>query len=97
MSLRSVRPGSWMLGLTAAAAAVLGLGMMRGESSVHSYFELHKSRDVLQQTVTSLEKENAAISEEIVRLKKSPSYARKVLRDKYHVTDEDEDIVFFAD
>lgn len=83
--------------LACACAGVLAVGIMRGESSVRNYFDMQKSREVLSATVGSLEKENAELSEEIQRLKQSPSYAKKVLRDKYHVTDEDEDIVFFAE
>jgi len=83
--------------LVAAGAAVLGLGLVRGDNSLTRYFDLGKSRTVLAETVKNLEKENANLSEEIVRLKKSPDYARKVLRDKYHLTDPDEDIVFFAE
>ncbi len=76
---------------------VIGVGMVRGESSVKGYFDLRKSRDVLKQTVEGLKTENTSLNDEIMRIKKSPSYARKVLRDKYHVTDEDEDIVFFPE
>ena len=76
---------------------VITIGMLRGESSIHGYFELKKSRDVLKQTVESIKAENASLGDEIMRIKKSPSYARKVLRDKYHVTDENEDIVFFPE
>lgn len=83
--------------LVTAGAAVLGLGLVRGDNSLTQYFALGKSRTVLAATVKQLEQENANLSEEILRLKKSPDYARKVLRDKYHLTDADEDIVFFAE
>ena len=76
---------------------VIGVGMLRGESSFKGYFDLQKSRDVLKHTVDGLKAENAVLGDEIMRIKKSPSYARKVLRDKYHVTDENEDIVFFPE
>lgn len=76
---------------------MLGAGMLRGQSSVEGYFELKESRGVLSETVERLRKENADLANEIMRIKESPSYARKVLRDKYHVTDPDEDIVFFAE
>jgi cell division protein FtsB len=51
----------------------------------------------LQERVSELEAENASLSQEILRIKESKSYARKVLRDKYHVTDDDEKIVYYAD
>ena len=47
--------------------------------------------------MTELETENANLAAEIERIKESKSYARKVLRDKYHVTDDDEKIVYYAD
>jgi hypothetical protein len=90
-------PGHWLAALLVSGAVVLGAGMLRGESTVDGYFELKNSREVLSDTVERLRKENAALSDEIMRIKESPSYARKVLRDKYHVTDPDEDIVFFAE
>lgn len=97
MSFRRLAPRHWLAALLVSGALVLGAGMLRGESSVDGYFELKDSRQVLNETVERLRKENAALSEEIMRIKESPSYARKVLRDKYHVTDPDEDIVFFAE
>lgn len=97
MSFRRLAPGHWLAALLVSGALVLGSGMLRGASSVDGYFELKESREVLSETVERLRKENAALSEEIMRIKESPSYARKVLRDKYHVTDPDEAIVFFAE
>jgi cell division protein FtsB len=97
MSFRMLAPGHWLAALLVSGTVVLGAGMLRGQSSVDGYFELKRSREVLSETVERLRKENAALSEEILRIKESPSYARKVLRDKYHVTDPDEDIVFFAE
>jgi len=76
---------------------VLFLGIFRGETSLARYFELQKSQQVLDKTVTNIEAENRVLSDEIMRLKKSKNYARKVLRDKYHVTDTDENIVFFPE
>jgi cell division protein FtsB len=87
----------WLTLPLALGCLVMAVGMVRGESSVKGYFDLQQRRDVLKQTVDGLKTENAAIGDEIMRIKKSPAYARKVLRDKYHVTDEDEDIVFFPE
>jgi cell division protein FtsB len=47
--------------------------------------------------VDKLKADNQELSEEIRKIKSSPAYARKVLRDKYHVTDANEKIIFFAD
>ena len=76
---------------------VLNLGVFRGETSISKFFQLQKSQQILDKTVTNLESENRELADEIMRLKKSKSYARKVLRDKYHVTDSDENIVFFPE
>jgi cell division protein FtsB len=97
MNLRAPSASRWLLALAGAGAAVLAIGMVRGESSISSYYALEKSRGVMAKTVETLRAENQALNDEIVRLKESPSYAKKVLRDKYHVTDEDEDIIFFAE
>ncbi len=93
---RSV-PGGGLGILVIAGVAVISLGLVRGSSSLSDYVELKKSREVLGKTVDDLRKENEELSNEIMRIKSSPSYAKKVLRDKYHVTEPDEDIVFFAD
>ncbi len=90
-------PGGGHMLLLAAGLAVVTLGLFRGSSSISGYFELRRSREVLSQTVGNLRKENQDLADEIMRLKSSPSYAKKVLRDKYHVTEPDEDIVFFAE
>ncbi len=76
---------------------VLIVGSLRGELSILDYFKLRKSLDILENTVEHLKADNFALSEEIRKIKSSPAYARKVLRDKYHVTDSDEKIIFFAD
>jgi cell division protein FtsB len=72
---------------------VIANGIIRGGSKVTSYFQLAKSEKVLAETVANLEKENADIALEIKKLRESPEYARKVLRDKYHVTDKDEKMI----
>ncbi len=76
---------------------VLMIGTMRGEVSIMDYFKLRKSLAVLEGTVEKLKTDNQDLSEEIRKIKSSPAYARKVLRDKYHVTDANEKIIFFAD
>ncbi len=87
----------WVPMLMAWGMTVIGLAMFRGESSFDGYLTLVKSRDVLQGTVDQIAAENTAMRGEIIKLKESPSYARKVLRDKYHVVEQDESIVFFAE
>ncbi|MBF0440401.1 MAG: septum formation initiator family protein [Oligoflexales bacterium] len=87
----------WIKILFAFGLVVLGLGTVRGKSSIKTYFQLKNSREILENTVSSLEQENEALQKEIIKLKHSPSYARKVLRDKYHLKEENERIIFFPD
>ncbi len=77
--------------------AVLLIGTLRGEGSILDYFKLKKSLEVLEDTISKIEGNNYELREEIRKIKSSPDYARKVLRDKYHITDSDEKIIFFAD
>ncbi|MES2744242.1 MAG: septum formation initiator family protein [Bdellovibrionota bacterium] len=79
------------------AVGVLLIGTLRGENSIFDFFKLRKSSDVLEATVDKLKSSNEDLSDEIRRIKGSPDYARKVLRDKYHVTDGNEKIIFFAE
>lgn len=79
------------------AISVLLIGTLRGQSSIFDYFKLRKSQDILESTINKLTASNENLSEEIRKIKNSPDYARKVLRDKYHVTDPNEKIIFFAD
>ena len=87
----------WIRVLAIFAVFVLGIGTLRGKSSIKTYWELKKSQKILEETVSSLQKENEKIQMEIIKLKNSPSYANKVLRDKYHLKEENENIIFFAD
>lgn len=79
------------------AISVLLIGTLRGQNSIFDYFKLRKSQDILESTINKLTASNENLSEEIRKIKNSPDYARKVLRDKYHVTDPNEKIIFFAD
>lgn len=75
----------------------LGIGMLRGRSSVFDYFALQGSKHILTDTVTKLRDENRKMEDEITKIKQSKNYAQRVLKDKYHVTEEGENIIFFAD
>jgi cell division protein FtsB len=83
--------------MLASTVLVLVLGMVRGDQTLLNYFRLLESRDVLAETVESLEKENEALRYEMKKIRHSPNYARRVLREKYHVTEPNEKIIFFAD
>ena len=79
------------------AISVLLIGTLRGQNSIFDYFKLRKSQDILESTISKLKTSNEGLSDEIRKIKSSPDYARKVLRDKYHITDPNEKIIFFAD
>jgi len=68
-----------------------------GKDFVTKYIELQKSRDILSTTVSKLDQETKLLVEEINKIKNSKSYVHKVLRDRYHLIGEDEEIMFFAD
>lgn len=78
------------------AALMLLVGIFRGDSSYAQFLELQQSRVVLENVVTSLRHQNQELLTEISKIKESPDYARKVYRDKYHLVEEGESIVFFA-
>ncbi len=80
-----------------SASIVLAWGSLRGENSLEKYLELSASLDVLESTIQQLRSDVSDLNEEINRIENSPTYAKKVLRDKYHVTEENEVIIFFAD
>jgi cell division protein FtsB len=79
------------------ATVVFTVGMFRGQTSVSKYLALKDSEIVLKKVVATIENDNAVLSKEIHKLKESRDYARKVLRDRYHVTESDEKIIYFAD
>ena len=86
----------------ATALLVMGVlvlvnGVIQGEQSIQRYFELRSNLNVMNNTVDGLEQENEDLLKEIHKLKTSPDYARKVLRDKYHLTEPNERIVFFSE
>ncbi len=79
------------------ATLVIVVGVFRGQTSVSSYFSLMKSKAILEETVTGIQTENRKLSDEITRIRESKAYARKVLREKYHVTEDGEKIIYYAD
>ena len=79
------------------ATLSLTIGMIRGEQSINRYLDLKKSQTTLKRAVDDLERQNWELDDEITKIQQSPSYAEKVLRDKYHMTREGEKLIFFAD
>ena len=88
---------AWVHILIIATALVLVAGSLRGRQTIATYFDLLHTRQTLRDTVNSLESQNKQLELEIHKIQNSPAYAKKVLRDKYHVTEENETIIFFGD
>ena len=76
---------------------VLVTGIIRGRSTVTRTYQLERSADILREQINQLKAENETLSTEITKIENSKSYARKVLRDRYHFLDRNENIVFFAE
>ncbi len=79
------------------ASLVLILGIFRGESSVGTYFDLKNTKTVLIKRVQQLKQENKELSSEIQKIRESPMYAKKVLKDRYHTLNDDESLIFLPD
>ena len=73
------------------------IATFRGETSLSDYYRLQESAQVLQGALDKMKTEIGQLELEIEKIKESSSYAQKVLRDKYHITDDNEFIIFFAD
>ena len=83
--------------LITLACITLLTGIIRSGMPISRYYELQKSRNILAKTVDHLKKETEDLEKETAKIKASPEYAYQVLRDKYHMTEPQEDIMFFAD
>jgi cell division protein FtsB len=79
------------------ASVVIVIGVLRGDTSIARYFSLSKSKYILEETVAALKAENEHLANEIHMIKESKAYARKILREKYHVTEDGEKIIYYAD
>lgn len=77
--------------------AVLFNSIMRGNDNIFNYFELLESQKILEKAINDIESEIKSAEEEITKIKSSPNYAEKVLKDRFHVIDKNEKIIFFAD
>lgn len=79
------------------AIVVLVVGIVRGDGAGENYLALRKSRDRLLEAVEKLKQETENLEHEIIKIKTSKDYAKKIFKDRYHSTEEGETIVFFAD
>ena len=73
------------------------LGSFRGKHTLSNFLALKKSHLLLLEAVNALELETNKVEKEILHLRSSTNYVSKVLRDKYHIIEDGEKIIFFAD
>jgi cell division protein FtsB len=73
------------------------MGIFRGETSVIDYFLLKQSRIVLEERVSQLKIDINGLELEIERIKKSKSYAKKILKETYHRLEKDEQFIFISE
>ena len=71
--------------------------IIQGKHSISGFFNLKKSHDILDRTVEGLKSENESLETEISRISNSSDYAKKVLRDKFHLIEDNERLIFFDD
>ena len=76
---------------------VLVNGLIQGKHTITNFFALKDTVKFLEERVDGLKSHNATILTEIEKIEKSKSYAKKVLKERYHVLDEGEKIIFFED
>lgn len=97
----SVKSDNWLRVLFLLWASMLFVvfisGFLRGEHSIINYFSLLKSKENLQKEVDLIRRESKTIASEILKIKTSKSYANRVYKDRYHITEKNESILFFAD
>lgn len=84
-------------GIIIAFSAILLVGIVRGSIDTLRYFDLKKSFNELKQATHNLRKENQEIELEVHKIKTSPQYAKKILKDRFHMTEDNENIVFLED
>ena len=94
---RKIRPPFLLYTIILLYTLTIFNGIFRGEYSILDYFALKEGQNILYKRVLSLDKETKALAEEISNIKESKEYAQKILKDKYHITEENEHIVFFTD
>jgi cell division protein FtsB len=78
-------------------ASLLAWGTFHGETSFADYFFLKEKRDLYKKKIQALEAETQSIALEIERVEGSEAYAKKILKDKYHVLADGEKVLLFSE
>lgn len=70
-------------------------GLYQNKDAYKEYKKLKRAEVNLQSKVTSLHEQINEMQTEIDSIRTSSIYAKKILTDKYHDTEDDEIIIFF--
>ena len=62
-----------------------------------NYLKLSQSSQTLEERLEELRNKNSQLKEEIEKIRNSKNYATKALRERYHLTEKDEKIIFFSE
>lgn len=76
------------------AGFVFLLGITRGNNNALVYYQLKSKKHDLENRISEISQNNETISLDIQRIKEFPQYARRLLKDKFHLTEEGEKLVF---
>lgn len=77
------------------ASLLLWANFFQGKTSFSDYLALQKSQGRLKEAVIALDEEIKLLEEEIHKLEVSKDYAKKKLKERYHLTESQESIIFF--
>jgi AAA+ ATPase superfamily predicted ATPase len=86
-----------LYGVIGLGSLVIAIGIIRGEAHIHQFFELRQSRDLLKETINNIQNANQNLKSEINKIKNSPIYAKRLLKDTYHELEENEELIFLED
>ncbi len=67
----------------------------RGSSTIEKHFVLKDRKQKMTRAVEMLETHNHELEKLVAKISRSEVYAKKVLKDKYHMTEEGERLVYF--
>jgi cell division protein FtsB len=76
---------------------ILATGIFRGQHTWKNYRELQAKKVELVAIVEKIKASNLVVKNELDLIKNQKTYARKVLKDRYHKVNDDEEIIFFDD
>ena len=85
------------IALSGFGCFILATGIFRGQHTWKNYRELQAKKHELVAIVAKMKKSNLAVQNELDLIKSQKSYAQKVLKDRYHKVNDDEEIIFFND